>query len=224
MPKIPYTKLYTADWLTWRRKLPPETLCEILDAISDYCAFGENPRDNLRDNLRDNPRVIEVIDTIMKWTTACERSYTATIQNGKKGGRPKNPSDNPQDNPRVKLNKTRRLQPEPDTEINTETEIKEKNIKKKTEYVKFLGERRLLGLTAEQWARYQKHQSAPGVMVKAIDILEGYAVNNSKKFKNYKDLEIILTRNWAFEEAQKKPYSYPIDELRIKDFKRVGLL
>lgn len=98
MPKIPYTKLYTADWLSWRRNLSPDVLCELLDCISDYCSFGKNPLDNLRDNLRDNQQVLEVVKSLLKWAQESEKAYNASVLNGKKGGRPKNPQVIPQAN------------------------------------------------------------------------------------------------------------------------------
>lgn len=150
-----------SDWIAWRRKLPPETLCEILDAIADYCTFGEKPEVK----PEDNPRVIEVLTTLMKWTTDCDKAYQSNLEKGKKGGRPKSGAKKLE----VKLEEKPQVKPEqnlgvkqPEPEPNTEIEIKEKTIKKKKPILSVddvnLGEYEIIRPQVKKWLEYKQQE------------------------------------------------------------------
>lgn len=88
---------------------------------------------------------------------------------------------------------------------------------------KILGEKKSVPLTQKQWEWFAKQGIAPAVKVKAIDLLEEYAVSNPKRFKQYSDLSIIIGRGWAYREAFKEPYKFENQEHLVSELKRVGL-
>lgn len=88
---------------------------------------------------------------------------------------------------------------------------------------KILGEKKSIPLTQKQWEWFAKQGIAPAVKVKAIDLLEEYAVSNPKRFKQYSDLSIIIGRGWAYREAFKEPYKFENQEHLVSELKRVGL-
>ena len=88
---------------------------------------------------------------------------------------------------------------------------------------KILGEKQSIPLTKRQWEWFTKQGIAPAVKVKAIDLLEEYAVSNPKRFKQYSDLSIIIGRGWAYREAFKEPYKFENQEHLVSELKRVGL-
>ena len=88
---------------------------------------------------------------------------------------------------------------------------------------KILGEKKSIPLTQKQWEWFAKQGIAPAVKVKAIDLLEEYAVSNPKRFKQYSDLSIIIGRGWAYREAFKEPYKFENQEHMVAELQRVGL-
>ena len=90
---------------------------------------------------------------------------------------------------------------------------------------KYLGEKKSIPLTKKQWDWFQQQSITPAVKVKAIDILENYALSHPDKFKKFTDPSLIIGRKsgWAFVEAFEKPYQFENQEELIAELKRVGL-
>ena len=109
----------------------------------------------------------------------------------------------------------------PPTEITIE-KLLEEYPSDKVPY-KILGEKKSIPLTQKQWEWFAKQGIAPAVKVKAIDLLEEYAVSNPKRFKQYSDLSIIIGRGWAYREAFKEPYKFENQEHMVAELQRVGL-
>ena len=92
---IPYFQVYATDLVTYSMKLSGEQIKDIMLGISDICLFGETdfiPKDHIS-NLFFN----KLHDDLKKNI----KNYKTCVENGKKGGRPKEPKDNPSVNPRV---------------------------------------------------------------------------------------------------------------------------
>lgn len=90
---------------------------------------------------------------------------------------------------------------------------------------KLLGEKKSIPLTKKQWDWFQQQSITPAVKVKAIDILENYALSHPDKFKKFTDPSLIMGRKsgWAYVEAFKEPYRFENQEELIAELKRVGL-
>lgn len=90
---------------------------------------------------------------------------------------------------------------------------------------KLLGEKKSIPLTKKQWEWFQEQSITPAVKVKAIDILENYALSHPDKFKKFTDPSLIMGRKsgWAYVEAFKEPYRFENQEELIAELKRVGL-
>ena len=90
---------------------------------------------------------------------------------------------------------------------------------------KLLGEKKSIPLTKKQWDWFQQQSITPAVKVKAIDILENYALSHPDKFKKFTDPSLIMGRKsgWAYAEAFKEPYRFENQEELIAELKRVGL-
>lgn len=104
--KLPNSKVYWADYLSYSALLTDQEICEVMKLIAMRAMSYENPQDNLRDNPQDNPQVsiqkqiqiqIEKLNQIQLDFYKCleksqdesAKDYLASITNGKKGGRPK---------------------------------------------------------------------------------------------------------------------------------------
>lgn len=112
-------------------------------------------------------------------------------------------------------------------EYNTETNIEDLLERYPSDKVPFkiLGEKKSIPLTKKQWEWFQEQSITPAVKVKAIDILENYALSHPDKFKKFTDPSLIMGRKsgWAYVEAFKEPYRFENQEELIAELKRVGL-
>lgn len=112
-------------------------------------------------------------------------------------------------------------------EYNTETNIADLLERYPSDKVPFkiLGEKKSIPLTKKQWEWFQEQSITPAVKVKAIDILENYALSHPDKFKKFTDPSLIMGRKsgWAYVEAFKEPYRFENQEELIAELKRVGL-
>ena len=80
---IPYYVIYASDYIVFRGKLKPDEIIEVLDAISDICLFGET---NFKTDNFFQQKFFEKLSSGLKKNM---RKYITSIENGKKGGRPK---------------------------------------------------------------------------------------------------------------------------------------
>ena len=94
-----YFIVYAEDFELMKTKLRPEEVLDILSGLSDLCIWGESeyePKTNKQEYFWQK------VLAKYKKDLAC---YNASVENGKKGGRPlknkprKNPDSNPNDNP-----------------------------------------------------------------------------------------------------------------------------
>lgn len=85
---IPYFNLYASDFLAYRSKLSSEQLVDVLQAICDLCLFGES------DFSSDNSFQMRFYDKVKNDLLRNAKKYTASVENGKKGGRPRKQTDN----------------------------------------------------------------------------------------------------------------------------------
>lgn len=105
--KLPNSKIYWSDYLSYASMLTPEEICEVLKIIACRAMcynLPDNPPDNRSDNPPDNlpvciqrQRQIQKLNKIQREFYLCmekaqdesARDYLSKINNGKKGGRPK---------------------------------------------------------------------------------------------------------------------------------------
>lgn len=104
--KLPNSKVYWADYLSYSALLTDQEICEVMKLIAMRAMSYENPQDNLQDNLQDNPQVsiqkqiqihiqklnqiqLDFYKCLEKSQDESAKDYFASINNGKKGGRPK---------------------------------------------------------------------------------------------------------------------------------------
>lgn len=120
-----------------------------------------------------------------------------------------------------------------DKDIDIDKDKKKKKDKKETSIYswmntdkcyKRIGEKQSIPLTKEQWDWYSALSILPGVKIRAVEILEGYLINNPQKLKTWQDLSYILGRGWAFQQAKAQPHNYENQILTDAALKRVGLL
>lgn len=96
--KLPSSKIYWADYLSYSALLTDKEICQVMKIIATR-AMSYN---NLSDNLSDNPSVyklkqiqklnniqIDFYNCLEKAQDESARDYISKITNGRKGGRPK---------------------------------------------------------------------------------------------------------------------------------------
>ena len=101
--KLPSSKIYWADFLSYSAILSDKEICQVLKVIAKLSMSYENPQDNLRDNPQDNKLILihkqiqkfnkiqyDFYMCLKKAQDESAKSYLASITNGKLGGRPKN--------------------------------------------------------------------------------------------------------------------------------------
>ena len=112
--KLPNSKIYWADYLSYSAMLTDTEVCEVMKLVAMRAMSYENPSDNLsdnrQDNLSDNPSVykqkqiqkqilklnpiqIDFYNCLSKAQDESARDYISKITNGRKGGRPKKAND-----------------------------------------------------------------------------------------------------------------------------------
>ena len=82
--RIPYIKLFMAEWAAYRRVLSAEQICEKLDFISDYLNAGIEPNHMLFSEAEKN-----FFNGLLKSAQEARKTYASNVTKGKKGGRPK---------------------------------------------------------------------------------------------------------------------------------------
>lgn len=85
---VPYFNLYASDFLAYKSKLTDAEMIEVLQAICDICLFGDS--DFNSDKLFQK-RYFEKIKNDLSRNA---KKYSASVENGKKGGRPKKKPEN----------------------------------------------------------------------------------------------------------------------------------
>jgi len=101
--KLPSSKIYWADFLSYSAILSDKEICQVLKVIAKLSMSYENPQDNLQDNPQDNKLILihkqinkfnkiqyDFFMCLKKAQDESAKSYLASITNGKLGGRPKN--------------------------------------------------------------------------------------------------------------------------------------
>lgn len=85
---IPYYVIYASDYIVFRGKLKPDEIVEVFDAISDICLFGGNSFKT------DNPIQKKFFERLLSILEKNSKKYYSSVENGKKGGRPKGSGKN----------------------------------------------------------------------------------------------------------------------------------
>lgn len=85
---IPYYVIYASDYIVFRGKLKPDEIIEVFDAISDICLFGGN------EFKTDNPIQKKFFERLLSVLEKNSKKYYSSVENGKKGGRPKGSGKN----------------------------------------------------------------------------------------------------------------------------------
>lgn len=80
---IPYYVVYASDYIVFRSKLSPDEVVKVLDAIANICLFGESSFET--DNAYEQKFFNRLVAVLEKNKT----KYTASVENGKRGGRPR---------------------------------------------------------------------------------------------------------------------------------------
>lgn len=101
----PVFSIFAEDFELMKAKLSADEIVEMLSALSELCFFGETeykPKNKIQEYFWDKLKDKFFYDL---------SNYKASVENGKKGGRPrnkaiKNPEQNPEQNPANNLNKT----------------------------------------------------------------------------------------------------------------------
>lgn len=100
--KLPSSKIYWADYLSYSALLTDKEICQVMKIIATRAMSYNNLSDNPQDNLSDNPSVyklkqiqklnsiqIDFYNCLEKAQDESARDYISKITNGRKGGRPK---------------------------------------------------------------------------------------------------------------------------------------
>ena len=101
----PVFSIFAEDFELMKAKLSADEIVEMLSALSELCFFGETeykPKNKIQEYFWDKLKDKFFYDL---------SNYKASVENGKRGGRPrnkaiKNPEQNPEQNPANNLNKT----------------------------------------------------------------------------------------------------------------------
>lgn len=109
--KLPHSKIYWADFLSYSAILSEKEICQVLKIIAVRAMSYENPQDNPEDNPQENlkQKQIQIYKQIQKLNPIqydfymCLQkaqdesagSYIRSVNNGRLGGRPKKSGDNP---------------------------------------------------------------------------------------------------------------------------------
>ena len=173
---IPYYKSYATDLVTYQLRLTPDKMIKAQTAIAEICLYGEtnyNPENSIEKMYFDK------MHTDLK---ASIKTYRASVENGKLGGRPKtqkkpigssrvNPIDNPEHNPQANHNRTRTITK--DKPIN--------NIK----YKEFVAdELKFIKITEEEYKKLSSKYSISDITnyLKQISL---YVGTSGKKYKSH---------------------------------------
>lgn len=108
----PVFSIFAEDFELMKAKLSADEIVEMLSALSELCFFGETeykPKNKIQEYFWDKLKDKFFYDL---------SNYKASVENGKKGGRPRNkaiknpeyhPEQNPEQNPANNLNKTQSI-------------------------------------------------------------------------------------------------------------------
>ena len=125
---IPYFNIYAADLKAFKDKISPQEMFKIFDAMSDICMYG------ITDFIPENNYQKMYMKKLEENLKKSINNYTASVENGRKGGRPKKPIGYSQDNPEETQTKPRKEKKikENIKEYNKEKIYKKENFKKPT--------------------------------------------------------------------------------------------
>lgn len=98
--KLPNSKVYWADFLSYSAILSDKEICQVLKIIAIRAMSYDNPQDNLQDNPQDlkqkqiqiqklNKIQLDFYTCLAKAQDESAKDYIASVMNGRKGGRPK---------------------------------------------------------------------------------------------------------------------------------------
>ena len=117
--KLPYSKIYWADFLSFSNILSAKEICQVLKIIALKSMSYENPQDNLQDNpqvsiqkqiqkqiFKLNQIQLNFYECMNKALEESAKGYFSSVKNGRLGGRPKK-------NPTQPVSASASNQPEP---------------------------------------------------------------------------------------------------------------
>lgn len=98
--KLPCSKIYWADFLSFSAILSDKEICQVLKIIALKAMSYQNPQDNQQDNPQVSKLILKLIlklnqiqlnfyECMDKALNESAKSYIASIRNGRLGGRPK---------------------------------------------------------------------------------------------------------------------------------------
>lgn len=98
--KLPYSKIYWADFLSFSAILSDKEICQVLRIVAMKSMSYQNPQDNLQDNPQVSKQIqkqiyklnqiqLDFYECMIKALGESAKSYISSVTNGKLGGRPK---------------------------------------------------------------------------------------------------------------------------------------
>ena len=182
---LPYFNIYASDLKTFKDKINADRLFYILDCISDYCLYAEY--DFKSQSKFEDLFFNKILDNILK----SQSKYNASVNNGKKGGRPIVNKNNPQVNPVDNLDIT---QQKPIEENRIEKNIKEEKRRKEdidikeTQNKKLLVKKTFEAPSKQEILEYAKTRSREDLVDKFFNYYDGtgWKDKENKQVKNWK--------------------------------------
>ncbi len=169
------------------KKIPEEYQLELYNAILSYSLEGIEPN-----NL--SPVAEAMFILIKPNIDSSQKRYEASVENGKKGGRPKkNTQEKPNQNPKE-------IQEEPNQNLNdNEDDDEDDNDLKKNNKKKKYGENGNVKFTDEEYEKVKAY--FPKDYTERIQALDDYIQSKGKKYKDF----FATLKTWARKEGYKPP-------------------
>jgi len=206
---IPYFNIYASDFKAFKDKLTPQEFYNLLDGISDICLFGFTDFKPITQYQKILFKKIQ--ENLQK----SSKSYNASVENGRKGGRPRK-------NPQV-ISRLENEKPKTNLDETNKKEKKRKEKNKKEEKKinkKEYGEFKNIILSDEEHQKLSELYK--NKLNEAFEVLSVWKKNKNKK--NTHNYGSLLKSQWVykkvFEKINKNPYK-PLTE-KEKILKKYG--